>query len=352
MILIDIDVPKWVSFFEPLIKELHKRGEKTLLVSREDEGYSELNELLKLKKLNFISIGGYGVTLEEKLKVSLDKQTKLIEVIKQNKVTRIIGIGPDIIRVGFGLGIPVVAFNDMPTKGCDSDYSKVTAVSRLGIPFVTKMIKPFVVPDTIFTHLGLKKEQIVSYDFIDPYLWVKNFKYDFRYTQQIYKRYGISNDKSKIIIREEEYKSSYIDKKYPDVYKAIKKLNTMFDTQIIIIPRYESNYLKKEFPFAKVLDEKVNLLHLLNDAKLFIGGGGTINSEACFLGTPTISTRSFISHYDKWQIENGMMIATTKEDEIVDFAKQVLSGEYKVNMKALDKMKVNINKIINEIISL
>jgi predicted glycosyltransferase len=350
MILIDIDVPKWVSFFEPIIKELHKRGEKTLLISREANDYSELNEVLKLKKLDFISVGGYGTTLEEKLRVSLDRQTKLINIIKENNVNKIIGIGPDIIRVGFGLGIPVVSFNDMPTKDFTNDYTKVTPVSKLAIPFVTKQFKPFVIPNDIFTHLGLKDEQLISYNFIDPYLWIKDFKYDENYIKKIYNKYNISN-KQKVIVREEEYKASYVDEKYPFVYNAIHKMNDIFDIEIIIIPRYESEYLIKEFPFAKVLTEKIELTHLLKDASLFIGGGGTINSEACFLGTPTISTRSFISHYDKWQIDKGMMVWCNTEDDIISFAQKVFNKDFIIDTSVLDEMNIDLNYIVDEVLN-
>ncbi len=61
------------------------------------------------------------------------------------------------------------------------------------------------------------------------------------------------------------------------------------------------------FPYAAVLEEKMVIQHLLAFADLFIGGGGTLNSEACFFGTPAISTRSFVSHYDKLLIDAELM---------------------------------------------
>ena len=181
---------------------------------------------------------------------------------------------------------------------------------RLSIPLATKMFKPFVVPDEVILRFGLEREQIIEYNFIDPLIWLKNFKFNKTYVEKIYKKYNIDRNKFTILIREEEYKASYVNKKYPFLYEALPIIYKNFNANIIIIPRYESNYLKKEFPFAYVIEEKIILQHLLKDVDLFIGGGGTINTEACFLGTPTISTRSFISHNDKWQIDNNLMVWT------------------------------------------
>jgi predicted glycosyltransferase len=349
MILFDITVPQRVMFFKELIKKIGL--EKVIVTTRYDETYNETKKLLALHKIPYISIGEYGTTLEEKLVFSLQRQKKLIEIIKKYSVKKVVsGCSVDINRVAFGLGIDVINFDDMPTKTYDNDYSKVVPVSRLTIPFSTILFKPFIIDDELFLHLGLTKKQIKTYNFIDPYLWIKDFKYDKNYVKRIYKKYNINFNKQKIIVREEEYKSSYVNKKYPQLYNAIKKINELFDVEIIIIPRYESEYLKKEFPFVKVIDEKIELQHLLKDADLFIGGGGTINSEACFLGTPTISTRSFISHYDKWQIDKKMMVLANNEEDIVKWTKKALDKEFIVDVEVLNEFDINLDFIVEEII--
>ncbi|NPA11845.1 MAG: DUF354 domain-containing protein, partial [Epsilonproteobacteria bacterium] len=164
------------------------------------------------------------------------------------------------------------------------------------------------------------------------------------------KKYGIDRNKFTILVREEEYKASYVNKKYPFLYEALPEIYKRFNANIIIIPRYESEYLKKEFPFAYVIEEKIILQNLLKDVDLFIGGGGTINSEACFLGTPTISTRSFISHYDKWQIDNGLMVWTNDKKELMHYVELAKNKKLSPNLKALDKMEVDIEKIVKEIL--
>lgn len=88
--------------------------------------------------------------------------------------------------------------------------------------------------------------------------------------------------------------------------------------------------------------------HLLKFANLFIGGGGTINTEACFLGTPTISTRSFICHYDKYQIDNNLMVWVKNKEELIDKSLKMIGQE--VDVSILNEMDISIKKITNEIL--
>ena len=352
MILFDLDMGKWALFFIPIMKKLDELNKKYIVVSRGGEGYSELNEILDLYKIDYISIGEFGgASLEGKLKASIDRQIKLIDIMKKYNVIKLIsGSVVDSTRVAFGLGIPVYNFYDIPLSDHKTNFKKALPQARLTIPLATKMFKPFVVPDEVILRFGLEKEQIVEYNFIDPLIWLRDFKFDKNYVDTFYQKYNINRNKFTIVIREEEYKSSYVDKKYPFLYEVLEEIYKKFDANIIIIPRYESDYLKHEFPFAYVLDEKIVLQHLLKDVDLFIGGGGTINTEACFLGTPTISTRSFISHYDKFQIDNGLMVWTNNKEELLTYVKQVKEKSLKPNIEVVKKMEINLDKIVKEII--
>ncbi len=351
-ILFDIDMAKWVLFFKPIIKKLQK-NHNIIITSRGGDDYKELNEILNLYNLNYISIGKYGgENLEGKLKASLYRQNKLIRIIKKHKIQKVIsGCVVDANRVAFGLGIENINFYDMPLKSCNTDITKALPQIRLTIPLSTKLFKPFIVPDEIYLRMGLVKDQIMEYDFIDPLIWLTDFKFDKNYINNFYKKYNIDRKKFTVVIREEEYKASYVNKKYPFLYESLSEIYKRFNANIIIIPRYESKYLKKEFPFAYVIEEKIILQHLIKDADLFIGGGGTINTESCFLGTPTISTRSFISHYDKWQIDNNLMVWTNSKDKLIEYVKLAYEKKLKPNIKNLEKMKININKIVEQIIN-
>ena len=352
MILFDLDMGKWALFFYPIMKEFKKLKIPFIITSRGGKGYEELNEILNLYDIDYISIGEYGGSdLEGKLKASLHRQSELINAIKKHNVRKVIsGSVVDAARVAFGLGLPVYNFYDIPLSDYKTNFKRALPQARLTIPLSTKMFKPFVVPDEVILRFGLEKDQIVEYNFIDPLIWLKDFKFNEKYVKEFYEKYGIDRRKFTILIREEEYKASYVNKKYPFLYEALPIIYKKFDANIIIIPRYESDYLKREFPFAYVIDEKMILQHLLKDVDLFIGGGGTINTEACFLGTPTISTRSFISHYDKWQIDNNLMVWTNDKKELLNFVEMAKNKKLIPNTDILKSMEVNIDDIIEEIL--
>lgn len=350
MIWFDLVTPKSVLFFEPIIKEIQKQKE-VFITTRGGEGYKETIELLDLCNLPYTNIGNFGGgSLESKFRASIDRQIKFMEFLNEHHIDRLVCLSSvDACRAAFGLGIKIINFYDIPLSDHRTNFTRALPQARLTIPLAHKMFKPFVVPDEVIERFGLDSSQIYEYNFIDPLIWLKNFKYDFEYVKKVLKNYNIDYKKPTIVIREEEYKSSYVDKKYPMLYEAIDEIQKLTNSNIIIIPRYESEYLKKEFPLASVLEEKVEIQHLLFFCDLFIGGGGTINSEACFLGTPTISTRSFISHYDKYQIDNNLMVWVETKEELIKKAKLLIGT--KVDTRPIKQMSIDINDMIENILS-
>ncbi len=351
----DLVTPKSVLFFKPVIDVLKKRDKHILITARKGKDYKEVVDLLRLYNLEFISRGEFGGSnLKDKLDASINRQRDLMKFVISFNIKKLVCLSSvDAVRIGFGLGIPVYNFYDIPLSDYKTNFTKALPQARLTIPLSTKMFKPFVVPDEVIERFGLEKEYIVEYGFVDPLIWLYDFKFDKNYVKNFYKKYKIDRSKKTILVREEEYKASYVKKKYPFLYETLMEIYKKFDTNIIIIPRYESDYLKKEFPFAYVIKEKIVLQHLLKDADLFIGGGGTINTEACFLGTPTISTRSFISHYDKWQIDNGLMVWVNNKEDLLNHVSYFLNNQINLNLgliKSID-MEKQVERLVDKIIS-
>lgn len=354
MIWFDLVTPKSVLFFIPIIKEIQKRDRRVLVTAREGVGYSEVVELLRLYKIDFVNRGEFGgASLRDKLHASIERQKALMEFVSLYDIDRLVCLcSVDANRVAFGLGIPIINFYDIPLSDHTENFKKALPQARLTLPLSTKVIKPFVVPDDIFKRFSLDEEVIYSYDFIDPVIWLKDFKPNFSYIKEMLKDYNVDYDKPLIVIREEEYKASYVDKQYPILYESLLEIKEQNNANIIIIPRYESSYLKEKFPYAVVLEEKKVIQHLLAYADLFIGGGGTLNTEACYFGTPTISTRSFISHYDKYQIDKGLMVWVSTKEELLFTCKKLISN--RLNEKAKEifgSMNIDIEKIADDIMS-
>lgn len=354
MIWFDLVTPKSVLFFIPIMKEIERQGRKILVTAREGAGYSEVVELLKLNHIPFTNRGEFGgACLRDKLQASIERQKALMEFVSLYSIDRLVCLcSVDANRVAFGLGIPIINFYDIPLSDYKENFKKALPQARLTLPLSNRVIKPFVVPDDIFRRFSLDDEQIFSYNFIDPLIWLEAFTPNQESLEAILKPYQLDLKKPLIVIREEEYKASYVDKQYPILYDAMYEIAEMTQANIVIIPRYESQYLKEKFPYVTVLEEKVAIQHLLAYADLFIGGGGTLNTEACYFGTPTISTRSFISHYDKYQIDHGLMEWVSSKEELLDAVKRMISQRYDAKAKAVfGSMNVDIAMMTKAILA-
>lgn len=352
MIWFDLVTPKSVMFFKNIIKLLEIKGKEVLVTAREGFGYSEIVELLRLHDIAFHTIGEFGgAKLEDKLKASIDRQFALMEFIRERNVEKLVCLcSVDANRVAFGLGIPIYNFYDIPLSDCTANFKKALPQARLTLPLSTKAFRPYMVPSDIFERFSLEKDQIFEYHFLDVLVWLAEFEPDKRYFDNVMSKYGLDPKKRTIVVREEEYKASYVMKKYPILYEGLEILKDKLDANIIAIPRYEPDPLAELLPFATVLREKMIVQHLLAFADLFIGGGGTLNSEATYFGTPTISTRSFVSHYDKLLIDEGLMQKADTVDELVELC-LFHFGKRTDAKRVFETMHLDLFKLVDEIIS-
>lgn len=332
MIWFDLESPKCVLFFAPIIKELLLTNE-VLITSRGDENYSEINELLELKGLSYSSFGSHGgEELKDKLSSALNRQIQLNEFIQQYNIKKLINLcSVDACRVAFGNGIEIINFCDFPTAEGD----KLTHVAKLTLPLSKKIFYPFYIPKEIFSKYC---DNLVEYDFLDPviYLQTQDKNKDF------FNSLSIDKSKKTIVYREEEHKASYVNSQKTFIEEL---LNTL-DINLIVIPRYEYKKVKEKFPKAIVLKEKIELCNLLPFADIFIGGGGTINIEACYWGIPVISTRSFLCYYDRYLIDKKLMFHVDDKEEFFEIYNKL--DRITIDNSCLVK-EVNIKKIINQI---
>ncbi|MBB5021967.1 DUF354 domain-containing protein [Desulfurispira natronophila] len=352
MIWFDLVTPKSVMFFRSMIAEIKQRQIEVLVTAREGKGYHEVVELLELHNIPFFNRGTFGgADLGDKLRASIDRQLSLMEFVQEHDVHKLVCLcSVDANRVAFGLGIPIVNFYDIPLSDHRTNFRKALPQARLTLPLSNKAFRPFMVPEEIFQRFSLEPDQIYSYPFLDVVAWLHDFEPDREYFLQVLRNYGLDSDKPTIVIREEEFKASYVMKKYPILYEALEKLRTLIDTNIIIVPRYEAEPLEAMFPYAAVLKEKMVVQHLLAFADLFIGGGGTLNSEACYFGTPTISTRSFICHYDKFQIDKGLMHKADTPQDVIDLAVKLIGKRNGNHKQIFGDMQCDIPWLVDRIL--
>jgi predicted glycosyltransferase len=181
----------------------------------------------------------------------------------------------------------------------------------------TRILHPFVIPSDVFTPF-VGKESVRSYDFLDPVIYLKDQRPDSSFVKEL----ELDPSKQLVVFREEEYKASYVGRSMPFAYEALAGLQSAHN--VVILPRYGTSHLETLFPKATVLYRTIDLSRLLPFADLFIGGGGTINIEAAWWGVPVISTRSFVSHYDRYLLDNELMIRATSTDSVLRSAERVM----------------------------
>lgn len=351
MIWIDVATPKYAMFFSVMIKELQKRGHKLFVTTRYAPNYTEAKEILDLHKIPHIVLGEYGgATLLEKFEARIFRQKEILDLFKVQGVPRLLICGAvvDSVQVAYGIGIPVVNIYDAPSVAKPYDNKQeLTAVARLTLPFSKLFFYPFIFPQELMLRFALDESQIVPYPFIDVALWInqiqKEAKNDFRI------RYGLDTTKPTILVREEEYKAHYVKEKIPVIYQVIPLLKQAIQANIVIMPRYEKDRLKRDFGgIATILEEKLKPEEFYPFIDLFIGGGGTMNLEAVCYGIPTISVRSLWMIYDEYLVNNGLMFWCQNCDEVIKATKKML-GKRIDSMKYLVCGDCNFNFIIDRI---
>ena len=353
MIWIDVATPKYAMFFSEMIKELEARGYKILVTTRYAKNYTEAKEILDLHGIANIVLGEYGgATLIEKFEARIERQKEILNLFKEKGFPKVLLCGAvvDSVQVAYGIGIPVVNIYDAPSisKPCVVDTKQeLTSVARLTLPFSKLFFYPFVLPKDLILHFALDEVQVESYPFIDVAVWMDKVKKDVKNDFRI--RYGLDTKKPTILIREEEYKAHYVREQIPTIYKIIPLLKRELDVNIVIMPRYEKEHLQRDFGgVATILDEKLKPEEFYPFIGMFIGGGGTMNSEAVYYGIPTISTRSLWMIYDKYLIDNELMFWSQDCDEILGIVKKML-GKRVDSKKYFIKGECNFAHIIDRV---
>ena len=320
----DILTPKQYLFFEYFIQKLRKQH-KIVCTSRK---YQQVNGIEKFGSINPIIVGKHGGKNNvDKLLASLNRSKLLTKKIEKWSPNLLISFcSPEASRVAYGLGIPHIAFSDSP---------HATAVMKLSLPYVTKLLIPQIIPKQDFDKFGISYKNIIKYRAIDAGVIIKNYKKN---------KKNILNDKKIILIRPEESEAAYITKKSKTI-KIIKKIIEDFpDEQKIVLSRYkhQSKNLKKIFGSnISLISKPVNGNELLNNVDCFVGSGGTMTAESGLLGIPTISLNVVPNRIEDFLVKKRIIVRSENPDRISREIYQSLN-----NLQIIKKKKEKAKKMV------
>ncbi|MCZ2845365.1 MAG: DUF354 domain-containing protein [Candidatus Bathyarchaeota archaeon] len=347
-LLIDILTPKQALFLGELTKRLMETGHIVYVTSRK---FNETLQMIERKNIHAEIIGEYGKNKYEKLIKSLDRASKISDLMHDLKIDLTISFSSvEAARASFGLSIPHI---------CISDSPHAEAVSRLTIPLSKKLFTPRIIPLREWTKYGIRPKNIIRYDALDPIVWIK----DFKPKKDDLALLHLDFNKKIITIRLEENFAAYLLDHSSDHFMIIEVIRKLLekdhDTQIVILPRYEEqfNILKKNFKEEVLIPSRmIYAPSILSYSDLFIGGGGTMTAEASLLGIPTVSYfPGRTTCVDQFLSKHGMIMRTTDPKSIVNWAVKALFDKTlkeKLKKKAnylKDKMEDPLKIILNEL---
>ena len=312
-----------------MIKRI-KKNHTVLCTSRD---YQQVTQLAKIRGLKLKIIGKHGGTKRhDKLNASLHRSKSLSLRIKQFSPDITVSFcSPEAARVSYGLGISHICFSDSP---------HATAVMRLVVPLVQKLLIPWIIPKKEFTKFGIDSKDIVSYRAIDAAIITK------RKISKNNKTRSKKNVRKIILVRVEEEYASYSTKRRPAIPIIKEILKNFSNEEIVVMGRYSSQVKHLEQVFGKkirVLNKVVDSKKLLENTDVFIGSGGTMTAESALLGIPTISYNAVPNIIETYLVKKKLVIRKTNPKQIANSIEKILrssnSGIKKRSKKMMNSME-------------
>ena len=311
-----------------MIKRI-KKNHTVLCTSRD---YQQVTQLAKIRGLKLIIVGKHGGSKRhDKLNASLHRAKSLSLRIKGFSPDITISFcSPEAARVSYGLDISHICFSDSP---------HATAVMRLVIPLVQKLLIPWIIPKKKFTKFGINIKDVISYRAIDAAVIAR------RKVSENNKIRSKKNGRKTILVRVEEEYASYSTKKRPAIPIIKEILENFPNEEIMVMGRYASQvrhlqqvFGKKIRVLSKVIDSKI----LLKKIDVFIGSGGTMTAEPALLGIPTISYNAVPNIIETYLVKKKLIIRKTNPKQIAGSIKKILESP---NLEIKKRSKKMLNSM-------
>lgn len=336
-IWIDLDNSPHILFFDPIIKELERRGHHVVITVRD---YAQAIGLANLFKLNYQPLGKhYG----------------------KNSLMKVIGL---VIRAFQMLPVyfkhkPDVAFS----HGSRSQllFSRLIGLSNI-IAIDYEFVKFFpllksslgIVPEVLPEQFGKKYfKKTVTYPGIKEDVYVSRFDVDPDFLHKI----NVSSDSILVTVRPPATSAHYHNPKSDEHFKKTMLYLCQTDNiKVLLLPRTKDQAQSIREEYAQYFEEQkmfipdqvLNGLNLVWYSDLVISGGGTMIREATALGVPAYSIfGGQTGAVDRFLEESGRLKLIREESDIHDITVEKRIKPHSPSEKDTGAMNIIVDHVEN-----
>ena len=341
---IDLENSPHVPFFDPIIKELKKRGCEVLLTARD---CFQVCELADMAGLDYRTIGHhYGKNRIAKVMGLGIRVAQMMPLILREKPAISVSHGSrSSFVVSAMLGIPSITI-------ADYEYADHRLTTWLGSMRKKWVMTPDVIPSHIFEKNGLPKDHVLHYPGIKEDVYTPFFNPD----PSLKETLGLEASDIVVTIRPPATEAHYHNPESEKLLAAVfKLLSTHPEVKTILLPRTprQEAELRHANPNLFATDRivvprhAVDGLDLIWYSDLVISGGGTMNREAVALGIPVYSLfRGTMGAVDKHLAETGRLALLESEQDVRDKLKLIRRSK---TTASRSKQHVTLDTVVNHI---
>jgi len=314
---------KHVRYAVAIARRLRRIGHEVVLTTRKHPDTLALAEVLGEE---FITIGKYApASAYTRVLESTLRQLQFCRMFKENAPDLAVSHqSPELCRVAFGLGVPIIATSDAP---------HAIAANRLTLSLTDALIISKALPLGFYKKYG--SERIIQFDGVDEVAWIKNLK-----------PVKMDYEKPLIVVRQMETKAVYADGKEDMTETLAHKLTTL--GHVMFLSRYE----KRDRKNLIVPKGFVDSASLAACADLVLTVGGTISREAALQGTPTIVISTTMGHLyaNEYITKKGFPLFTVPPSKVLSYAKKYLGKRFdvKAQLAELENPVDVIERLVKE----
>lgn len=269
--LIDIPHPHFAHFFKNLINQL---GTENVVITCQDSGI--ITKILQEIGFDYIIIGKKFPSLIQKAYGQILYFGKYFSIIKQYKITHVLGTSPSLSLAAKILKRKMIFFDD-------DDSAVQPLTKKLTVPLANYIITPECL---LFENYGKRHHIYKGFQEL-AYLSPNCFTPD----KKVIEKYGLK-EKEYFIVRFNDFVAHH-DLGHSGIPFEIKHqlIDLLLGKGKVFIT--SESPLQDDFIKYQLKIDPIDIHHVLAFAKLYIGDSQTMTSESAVLGTPSIRCNSF-----------------------------------------------------------